>query len=95
MKLQIDTTNKTIKIEEPVNLKELTDLLEKLLPKGEWKEFKLEPQIIVNWNNPIIIEKELQCPSPYQQPWITCDVAGTGKNEINYTLNPGVYNIEN
>lgn len=34
MKLQLDTTNKTIKIEELVNLQELTDALEKLLPDG-------------------------------------------------------------
>lgn len=42
MKIQLDTTNKTIKVEESVKLQELTDALEKLLPNGEWKEFKLE-----------------------------------------------------
>jgi hypothetical protein len=34
MKLQLDTTNKTIKIEELVNLGELTEMLEKILPNG-------------------------------------------------------------
>ena len=41
MKIQLDTINKTIKIEEQVNLKELVKTLEKLLPKGLWKEFDL------------------------------------------------------
>jgi hypothetical protein len=62
MKLVLDTTNKTIKIEEPVNLGELIDTLNKLLPSTEWREFKLETntQIIQPYINPWI---------PY--PWYT------------------------
>jgi len=57
MRLQLDTTNKTIKIEKPVNLGELTKELEKLLPTVH---------TITYWGNPITIE-------PYKPwiTWIT------------------------
>lgn len=42
MKIQINTTEKTIKVDETVSLKELTDELERFLPNGEWKEYKLD-----------------------------------------------------
>jgi len=94
MKLQLDTTNKIIKIEESVNLNEFIDLLKELLPDDKWKQFKLEAFSVINWNNPIIIEKQPPWPNPYQQPWISCDIGGTDTNEVNYRLNPGVFNIE-
>ena len=69
MKLQLDTTNKTIKVEEVVTLGAFTDLLEMLLPDGKWKEFKLETQTIINWSNPIVIEPHWQyIPPRWQQP---------------------------
>ena len=40
MKLNIDTENKTITINESVNLKELNDTIKKLLP-NDWKEYNL------------------------------------------------------
>lgn len=40
MKLNIDTENKTIKINETVNLKELNDTIKKLLPNN-WEEYDL------------------------------------------------------
>ena len=55
MKLQLDTTAKTIKIEETVNLGEFIEKVEMLLPNGQWKEYKLEVSIINNWTSPIII----------------------------------------
>ena len=55
MKLLLDTTNKTIKIEESVTLGELTDTLEKMLPLGLWKEFTLETNTQIVWSNPIVI----------------------------------------
>jgi len=51
MKLQLDTTNKIITLECNVNLGELTDLLEKMLPNGVWKEFTLEFNIIKELRN--------------------------------------------
>lgn len=65
MKLQLDTTAKTIKIEKSINLGELTESLEKLLPNGLWKEFKLETNSIIEWRNPVIIDRYV----PYRQPW--------------------------
>lgn len=93
MKLQLDTTNKLIKVEETVNLGEFTEAIERLLPDGKWKEFKLETQTVINWNNPIIIEpyRIPYTPPWWQQPWITYDTTDRTKN---YTLNSGVYNVE-
>ena len=54
MKIQIDDTEKTIKIEGNVNLGEFIDKITKLLP--EWKEYTLETNTIINnWSSPIII----------------------------------------
>lgn len=50
MKLQIDTSEKTIRVEEQVNFGELVKVLNKLLPKGEWKTYKLETNTVINWN---------------------------------------------
>lgn len=47
MKLQIDTENKTIKIDESVNLGELSEVLLKLFPKLEWKEYSLIPNTVI------------------------------------------------
>lgn len=53
MKIQLDTTQKTIKIEEQVKLSKLVETLERLLPKGEWKEFTLETNTTISyWSNP-------------------------------------------
>ena len=103
MKLQIDTTNKKIRIEEEVNLLELTDTLERLLPDGQWKEFTLETQIITNWQQPIIIRdyapwqpliNQPYIPSP-NYPWYTTCGDSTGNVELagNATLKDGVYNV--
>lgn len=67
MKLQIDTTNKTIRIEEPVNIGELMALLEKILPNSEWKEFSLEIKTIEHWVNPVPI---IINPAPTINPYI-------------------------
>jgi len=50
MKLQLDTSEKVIKVEEQVNFGELVKTLNKLLPKGEWKTYKLETNTVINWN---------------------------------------------
>ena len=53
MLIQIDTVEKTIKIEEKVNLGELFSYMEQLFPDLKWREFDLEVGTIVNWINPI------------------------------------------
>lgn len=92
MKIQLDTDNKTIKLESNVELNELIKTLEKLLPKELWKEFTLETNVVINnWSNPIIIEKS-RPPYPYY-PWY-CDKNSTIPNNKHYCLNKGTYNLE-
>lgn len=101
MKIQLDTENKVIKVEEAVNLGELTETLERLLPNGEWKDFKLDTQTQINWTpNPIIIKEypyQPYNPRPWwKQPWITYgnDSINVKGEVTNYSLKSGVFNIE-
>lgn len=87
MKIQFDTTSKTIRIEERVNLGEFIEKMEMLLPNEQWKEFKLEVTVLTNWINPIIIEKPIPFTNPYkpfwyQQPYTT------------HSFEPNTYNIQ-
>ena len=74
MKIQIDTTNKILKIEESVNLKELFKIVNALLP-NDWEEYTLENNsIIVGWEHPIIVETPYPVypwNSPWSQPYYT------------------------
>jgi len=81
MKLQIDTENKTIKVDENVLLEDLVKVLNKLLPK-EWKNYTLETNSTWYWYNPI----------PYypSQPWRIGDVTYTD----GITTSTSVYNVE-
>ena len=55
MKLQIDTQNKTIKLAEDVKFNELIKVLNKLFPKGEWKEWTLDCNTVLTWSTyPVI-----------------------------------------
>ena len=98
MKLQLDTTAKTIKIEDSVKLDELFRTLEVILPNEQWREFTLEVAIITHWTAPVLIHSPLiwpspqpyiQPPNPWQmpQPWYT--TCGDKTN-----LNDGIYNVE-
>lgn len=49
MKIQLDTINKTIKIEESIKLSDLVKELDALLPNRIWYEFKLEVGVITYW----------------------------------------------
>lgn len=55
MKIQIDTIQKKIILQEEVNLSDFFDAIQNFLPDGLWKEFKLEINVINNWINPINI----------------------------------------
>ena len=90
-----------IKVEEIVNLGELTEILERLLPNDEWKDFKLDTQTQINWTtNPIIIKEQPYQPyNPipwWEQPWITygTDSINVSGEVSNYSLKSGVFNIE-
>lgn len=69
MKLILDTKNKTIQIEEVIQLNDLFETLEQLLPNGLWKEFTLEQKPIVTtiWKDPIMVEP-LRYPN---SPWVS------------------------
>jgi len=98
MKIQLDTTAKTIKVEGIVKFSELIETLEKLLPEKEWKKFSLESNTTINnWSYPIYFQ-----PSIPSYPWITYynNTADTGASNLTTSgsnslqLNAGVYNIE-
>lgn len=96
MKLQLDTVQKVIRLEESVNLGELQGILEKLLPDGQWREFKLEPSVINKWTNPIIIDRYR--PSPFYPWWQSTPIyqsTGIYQPKTSSPLsNPkGVYNL--
>lgn len=89
MKLQLDTTNKTILIDQEVTFGDLLDTLEDLLPNGKWAEYKLIPSQQLTWTTypmytPVI--QPLTNPIP-DYPWIV--TSGTES----YDVVPGVYNI--
>lgn len=91
MKIQLDTDNKNIKLEEKVNLGDLEDILEKILPSGKWREFTLEVNTVINWDypyKPLIIEP--YNPYPWTYPWITY----TAEKGSEYNLNSGIYNVQ-
>jgi hypothetical protein len=108
MKIQLDTTNKTIKVEGNILLGEFIDKIKIILPKKEWKTFILIPDITIsNWINPIIIPwvtpvyptVPIYPTYPYY-PWITCETSKTKysggqiSSGITVEYNPGIYNIE-
>lgn len=91
MKLQLDTVDKTIKIEADIVLSELTETLEKLLPKGEWKKFTLQTNTIINnWNSPVVIEKYY----PRTYPWYVGVQYLAGGNNNTISLKSGTYNVQ-
>ena len=85
MKLQIDTTAKTIKVEGSVKFDDLIKVLNKLLPK-EWRSYSLESEhSFIYWADPI----------PYYpyRPWRIGDVTYTATGEsVPSTVT--CYNIE-
>ena len=66
MKIQIDTTNKTISFGDDINLSELFETIQRLLPDN-WKEYKLL-SINVTINHKTIIEKK-DYVNPYINPY--------------------------
>ena len=97
MKIQLDTTKKTIKLDESVKLSELVEKLEELLPNGKWKEFSLEQNAITEWTHPIIWKeyypinwKEYYPIKPYwETPWFSKTTTSS-----QCELKSGTYNIQ-
>lgn len=90
MKLQIDTINKVIKIEEKVNIGEFIEKLQSLLPDN-WREFTLECTHIYFNSTPIVIDRYHTSETPMHPntyPWITyCTNTGN-------MLKSGIFDIE-
>jgi hypothetical protein len=57
MKIQIDTDNKTVTIEEDVLLHIFYEQINSLLPGGLWREYTLKVTKITEWINPITIDR--------------------------------------
>lgn len=93
MKIKLDTVNKTIDLEESVNLKDLFETLNTLLPNELWKGYTLNMNATIYWSNPIVIDYPHPTYPPL--PWITY-TSGTGDNEFikEPTVTSGVYCIE-
>ena len=86
MKLQIDTTNKTVKVEGTVPLTELIETIKKLLP-NDWKKYSLQSDMITfYWNQPDTWHSYQ--PSPIL-PYTTC-----GDNSITTRTTQSIYNLE-
>lgn len=102
MKIQIDTTKKTLKLEEDVKLTTLMKLVKKILPDNEWKEYTLETNTTIeHWASPIIIDRWYREYKPYEPFWTIGDgskyVATTKDNTLMMSTNSqsnGVYNLE-
>lgn len=86
MKLQIDTDNKIIRIENQIKFDDLIKTLEALLPNDQWREYMLDTTVINNFSYPITLPT-IPSPSPY--PYY-------GGDMIYYTSDDGnhVYNFE-
>ena len=96
MRIQLDTTEKTITIEEDVNLHNFYEQINSLLPNGLWREFTLKVSVIKEWENPISIPnisnpQPYHPQSPYDNPY--SPVWYTNGSTDNFLLNDGVYNI--
>lgn len=93
MKIELDTTNKTIKLPETVEAGKLFEVLETLLPNGKWSDFKLLTNEIIQWvNTPIYVPSIQPIPSNlYDYPWIVTAQDGV---EGTYHIKYGTFEIE-
>ncbi len=90
MKIQLDTNQKTIRVEESVNLNEFMKAVKNLFPNNEWKEYRIETNTVINWGTyPIYYEPQKFTPYWWEQPYTICDGKTVTTGERVY----GVYNI--
>ena len=94
MKLQLDTTNKTVSIESDIKISQLIKTLKSLLP-NDWKDFTLKTNVTIqNWSNPIYIEKQIirEREYPQYQPYPITYLA-TNQGDT-CELKSGLFNVE-
>jgi len=79
MKIEIDTKAKTIEVKEQIVLSELVDQLERLMPDGKWKEYKLMQTTnsapITIWSGTSLVEplRYYEPTNPYNPFTVTCE----------------------
>lgn len=100
MRIQLNTTEKTIKLEESIEIGEFIDMCKKLFPNNMWRGFTLETNTTIEWINPIpwtypTYKEDIISPVYIDRTWITC-AAGISPEEytVGLTLNPGIYCID-
>lgn len=89
MKIQLDFTNKLIRIDEQTNLGDLFTKLQSLLP--DWKEWKLDSQSITYWTNPVWWnwrESYYGNPPVYPQPYYVQPLPSLYVTQPDYTGDP-------
>lgn len=59
MRIQIDTSLKTIKLDKNTKMETLIDFLDKIIP-DEWMQYTIETNTIINWTNPIVYREPYQ-----------------------------------
>ncbi len=108
MKIQIDTTQKVIRLESSENMGKFFTAIQQMLPNDLWKDFKLETNTTIQWINPIIwrdiyvqpIMQPITYPwitqpmTPYPtMPWITYGGSETSEIKMQH-LKEGCYNVQ-
>ena len=96
MRIQLDTENKIIKLEDSVLLADLVKTLNKLLPNSEWKQFVLETHTtITHWHEPYIIKTypRKRWDYPWYDKWDNGKMLVSKKSET-AELKSGVYNVQ-
>ena len=98
MKLQLDTKNKTVKVEENVNLEEFLKVMKKMFLGDTWKEFTLETNTIINYSPwiPWYYEYPFRTKTDNLYPWYEYTTGGidldTGRI-FTLEMTEGIYNI--
>lgn len=69
MKIELDTTKKEVTIKESVNLHELYETLNDLLPGGEWREYTLKHVVSITIDHPYHTPNTTPI-HPYNDPYI-------------------------
>ena len=96
MKIQVDTTKKTVKLLENTNLSQFVKFVKNLLGE-EYNKFTLETAVeYVYWQNPIYIPYVYQPIQPYN-PWpiITYSTGSADFSYVNGDLLTPSYTSEN
>ena len=84
MKIQIDTKNKVITIDEKVELAELFRFLHDTFPGGKWKEFSLAPVVkttVLPGSSPFNTPGKVR-PNPYDRPPLVTTYNGPNIREL-------------